>query len=350
MTNHDELIVSLQRGIPLKRRPFAATGRSVGLSEEEVLAAIRTLFDEKRARRFGAVFDVRRLGYLSALCAVDLPEEKIESCTAALKPYVGITHCYERGWPTDLPADGPGGGGGVHVPNIWFTLARLDGLFQEELSRIEQMLAPHRLLVLPAIRRFKIDVVFDPSRRNRAEVFPGIDLAGADAEGADLKFSGFSERDKTIVRAMQGNLPLVEAPFEKVATTLGMVPDVLVGKLQEWSSNGVLRRIGVILRHRNMGFKANGMCVWKVDREHAVEAGRTLASFPQVTHCYQRPRDPDFDFDLYAMIHTGSWPTTIELFERLQREAGLEGGRVLCSLREFKKTSPMYFCEDETKA
>jgi len=350
MTKHDELLVSLQRGIPLKRRPFAALGESLGLSECEVLTTLRTLFEEKRARRFGAVFDVRRLGYLSALCAVDLPEERIEFCAAALKPHIGITHCYERGWPPDLPADGPGGGDGIHVPNLWFTLARLDGLFQEELAEIEKILAPNRLLVLPAIRRFKIDVVFDPSRRNRAEIFPGLDLAGPDHEGTDLKFSDFSERDKAIVRAMQGNLSLCEAPFDGVAERLGYGPEDLVHKLHEWDITGVLRRVGVILRHRNMGFKANGMCVWKTDPEHVQEAGRALASFPQVTHCYQRPRDPDFDFDLYAMIHTGAWPTTIELFEQLQEKAGLEGGRVLCSLREFKKTSPKYFCEEESKA
>ncbi len=349
MTVEDTLLVALQRGIPLKRRPFAELGESVGLSEAEVLAALRTLFEEKRARRFGAVFDVRRLGYLSALCAVDLPEDDIETYAAALKPYVGITHCYERGWPPDLDADGPGGGGGVHVPNLWFTLARLDGLFQAELAEIEQRLSPHRLLVLPAIRRFKIDVVFDPSRRNRAEVFPGVDLAGPDHEGSDLTFSDFSGPDKAIVRAMQGNLPLSETPFDDVAAGLGIATEALLARLQEWDANGVLRRVGVILRHRHMGFKANGMCVWKVDRERVVEAGRALASFPQVTHCYQRPRDPDFDFDLYAMIHTGAWSTTMELFEQLQQKAGLEGGRVLCSLREFKKTSPKYFCEDEFK-
>ena len=348
MTNRDDLLVALQRGVPLRRRPFAALGESIGLSEMEVLTTLRTLFEEKRARRFGAVFDVRRLGYLSALCAVDLPEEKIESCAAALNPYIGITHCYERGWPPELPADGPGGGGGVQVPNLWFTLARLEGLFQAELAEIETILAPHRLLVLPAIRRFKIDVVFDPSRRNRAEIFPGLDLAGPDHEGADLKFSDFSEQEKAIVRAMQGNLPLSEAPFDEVAAGLSCDPEELIATLREWNGNGVLRRVGVILRHRNMGYKANGMCVWRVDREHALEAGRALASFPQVTHCYQRPRDPDFAFDLYAMIHTGAWPTTIELFEQLQAKAGLEGGRLLCSLREFKKTSPKYFCEEKS--
>jgi DNA-binding Lrp family transcriptional regulator len=348
MSTESDLLVALQRGIPLKRRPFAALGETFDLSEEEVLATLQTLFVEKHARRFGAVFDVRRLGYLSALCAVDVPLDEIEARAAALKSYTGMTHCYERGWPAELSVDGPGGGGGAHVPSLWFTLARLDGLFQKELAEIETIVAPHRVLVLPAIRRFKIDVVFDPSRRNRAEIFPGLDLAGPDHEGADLRFSEFSEQDKAIVRALQGNLPLCEAPFDAVAQNLGCDPEALLGRLQEWSASGVLRRVGVILRHRNMGFKANGMCVWKVESEHVHDAGRTLASFPQVTHCYQRPRDPDFDFDLYAMIHTGSWPTTIELFEQLQEQAGLKDGRVLCSLREFKKTSPKYFCEEES--
>ncbi len=347
MSTEDDLLVALQRGVPLRRHPFAALGGTFGLSGEEVLAALRTLFNEERARRFGAVFDVGRLGYLSALCAVDVTPDEIEACAAALKPYTGITHCYERGWPAELPVDGPGGGGGVHVPRLWFTLARLDGLFQKELAEIETIVTPHRVLVLPAIRRFKIDVVFDPSRRNRAEVFPGRDPVGSDHEGAGLTFSDFSAQDKAIVRALQGNLPLCEAPFDAVAEGLGCNPDELLGRLSDWRTSGVLRRVGVILQHRNMGFKANGMCVWKVDPAHVRDAGRTLASFPQVTHCYQRPRDPDFDFDLYAMIHMGSWPTAMGVFELLQEQAGLKNGRVLCSLREFKKTSPKYFLEEE---
>ncbi|MBT7067221.1 MAG: hypothetical protein HN919_13015, partial [Verrucomicrobia bacterium] len=277
-----------------------------------------------------------------------VPEDEVETRAAALTPYTGITHCYVRGWPPELPLDTPGAGGGAHVPNLWFTLARLDGLFQQELDELKAAMAPHRILVLPAIRRFKIDVVFDPSRRNRAEIFPGIEARAItpDVAGEDISFRDFSDRDKAIVRAMQGNLPLSASPFDDVAAQLGCDVDALIHTLREWSASGILRRIGVILRHRNMGFKANAMCVWKVPADQALEAGRALASFPQVTHCYQRPRDPDFDFDLYAMIHTAAWPTTIDLFGQLQRAAGLKNGRVLCSLREFKKTSPKYFSED----
>jgi DNA-binding Lrp family transcriptional regulator len=348
-TENNDLLVALQRGIPIVRRPFAELGETLELSEAEVLGTLRALFDENRVRRFGAVFDVRRLGYLSALCAVDVPQAEVETRAAALTPYTGITHSYVRGWPPELPRDTPGAGGGVHVPNLWFTLARLDGLFQQEMAEIEAAMAPHRILVLPAIRRFKIDVVFDPSRRNRAEVFPGIEKRAItpDVTGEDLSFRDFSARDKAIVRAMQGNLLLSATPFDEVAAQLGCDMDELMHTLRDWAATGILRRIGVILRHRTMSFKANAMCVWKVPADRALEAGRMLASFPQVTHCYQRPRDPDFDFDLYAMIHTAAWPTTIELFGELQHAAGLANGRVLCSLREFKKSSPKYFSEDE---
>ena len=135
-TDNNDLLVALQRGIPIARRPFSELGETLELSEAEVLGALRTLFDENRARRFGAVFDVRRLGYLSALCAVDVPQAEVEARAAALTPYTGITHCYVRGWPPELPRDTPAAGGGVHVPNLWFTLARLDGLFQQELAEI----------------------------------------------------------------------------------------------------------------------------------------------------------------------------------------------------------------------
>ncbi|NQU38415.1 MAG: hypothetical protein HQ523_00510 [Lentisphaerae bacterium] len=349
MFDDNGLLLALQRGIPLDRRPFAALGATCGLSEAEVLTRLQSLFDDKIARRFGAVFDVRRLGYRSALCAVDVPPSELAARAEAMLPYTGITHCYERGWPSELPPGTPGFGGGAKVPSLWFTLARLEDLFDRELAEIEAIMAPYRVLVLPAIRRFKIDVVFDPMSRDRAEMRPQKEPEPRQGDGteSDLSFGDFSPRDKALVRALQGNLPLNVAPFDEIARVAGCDPDALLTLLRHWSDRGVLRRVGVILHHRTVGFKANAMCVWKVDPDQALSAGHVLASFPQVTHCYQRPRDPAFDYDLYAMIHTATWPTTIKLFEELSQAAELKSGRLLCSIHEFKKTSPRYFCEDE---
>ena len=149
--------------------------------------------------------------------------------------------------------------------------------------------------------------------------------------------------EKGLVRLLQGNLPVCPHFFAPLAAQAGMSEPALLEKLRAWQASGVLRRIGLLLRHREMGFKANGMCCWDVPETEVLEFGRRVAAFPEVTHCYERPRMDIFPFRLYAMIHTPTWLGTQQLFERITREAGLTGGQVLLSVTEFKKASMQFF-------
>jgi len=70
------------------------------------------------------------------------------------------------------------------------------------------------------------------------------------------------------------------------------------------SNAGILTRIGVIVRHRAIGWRANAMVVWDVPDDRIVTAGNALAKHPGVTLCYERPRVPRvWDFPLFSMIH-----------------------------------------------
>ena len=91
-----EAVVALQRGIPLCERPFAEIGRGCGLSEEAVIALARRLLASGEARRFGAVFDARRMGYRSVLCAVSVPSEQIVDVTTKITICPKVTHAYEH--------------------------------------------------------------------------------------------------------------------------------------------------------------------------------------------------------------------------------------------------------------
>ncbi|HOE62066.1 MAG TPA: hypothetical protein PLJ32_09130 [Kiritimatiellia bacterium] len=334
-----EAVVALQRGIPLCERPFAEIGRGCGLSEEAVIALARRLLASGEARRFGAVFDARRMGYRSVLCAVSVPSEQIVDVAAKVTICPGVTHAYERGWPAELASDLPGGPRGRNWPNLWFTLAAPAGTFAAELETLRAACRPFAIHGLPAIRRFKIDVVFDVRTRDRDErVGPCPPIAEPTSPSV-----GWDERAREVVRLMQGDLPVDARLFATVAERLGLDESALLGLLCSWRDAGVLRRVGLLLRHREIGFKANGMCCWDMSEEAVMEAGRRVAAFPEVTHCYERPRMEIFPFRLYAMIHTSDWEETRQLFERISREAGLTDGHLLLSLTEFKKTSMKFF-------
>jgi len=338
----NRLLLKLQQGIPLVSHPFAVLGETLGLNEKQVVARINSFFDQGKARRMGGVFDARRLGYRSMLCAVDLPEEAVNRLTPVLVAHPGITHCYERSWPAELPESLPGGPmGHEHVPNVWFTLAVNWQAFDREVDALSTALAPYEILKLPALRRFKIDVIFDPRHRKRSEEFPG--MVAAKGEVSAEEFPAFAEQEKAIVRILDNNMPRVVNPFEVIAGDVGIALDELLIILNKWKSCGVLRRLAMIVYHHKLGFKANGMCVWPVDEASINEAGRILAACQEVTHCYQRPKTKIFPYDLYAMIHDQSWQKVHQLFLNISEKTGLVNGRFLCSTREFKKTSMSYF-------
>jgi DNA-binding Lrp family transcriptional regulator len=333
-------LVALQRGIPLAERPFAELGAGCGLSEETVLALVRRLLSSRDARRFGAVFDARRLGYRSALCSMLLPREALPAIAKKVAAVRGVTHAYERGWPGELPTASPGGPAGRVWPNLWFTLAAPSATFAESLDALRADCAPHAIDELPALLRFKIDVVFDVRTRDRDErVEPRSPVV---PQETSLVYA-LDDSQQALVRRLQGHLPVCERFFAAVAEAAGRTEGDLLAQLREWQACGVMRRVGLLLRHREIGFKANGMCCWDVPQAEALEFGRRVALFPEVTHCYERPRTERFPFRLYAMIHTPTWEETQALFTRISREAGLPSGQLLLSLTEYKKTSMQFF-------
>jgi DNA-binding Lrp family transcriptional regulator len=329
------VLTRLQHGVDPVARPF----RGLPMAEREVLALLVRTQADGLVRRFGAVFDARRLGYRSILCALECPPGILETQADIIASHSGVTHCYERR-PLIGSAD---------YPALWFTLAMLHDVFDEGLAVLRSQLgalpsaeAMHAscLFEFPALRRFKIDVVFDLRTVDRDETFPGATPAPERGDGESFRV--FTDQERALVRALDQQIPAVERPFAVIADRLGMREEDVLSRLQAWTREGVLRRIAVVLNHHEAGFKANAMCVWPVEGD-VLAAGRRVAQRTEVTHCYQRPRATRFPFDLYAMIHTPSWPQTRALFDDIAADCKLTGGELFASGREFKKSSMHYF-------
>ncbi len=138
-----QLITLIQSDFPITDRPYAAIGRQLGISEQEVISRIEEIMKSGEIRRLGASFDSRRLGYTSTLCALHVPREKLEKAVAAINSYHNVTHNYERN----------------HYYNVWFTLiAPSRERIGEILMEIEKAAGVGPVLDLPATRLFKIQV------------------------------------------------------------------------------------------------------------------------------------------------------------------------------------------------
>ena len=138
-----KIITLIQAGFPVTARPYADVGEKVCVPEEEVIERIKAIKRSGDIRRMGASFDSRKLGYASTLCAVHVPDDKLEASIDAANSYHNVTHNYERN----------------HHYNMWFTvIAPSPERIEEILGEIEQKAGVGPIINLPAIRLFKIQV------------------------------------------------------------------------------------------------------------------------------------------------------------------------------------------------
>ena len=321
----DTVLLALQKGVRCEREPFAALGEELGVPGKLVLATARAALAVGDARRFGAVLDSRRLGYTSTLCALSVPRNQIDEVAARLIPHSGVTHCYER--------DG--------LPNLWFTLTVPSPVFEQELQQFRSTVAPLRIVNLPARRRFKIATIFD-LQHGRAH---GTPTPGNQDEPGDA--DPLTTFQKALIRQIHGSIQLSARPFDAIADALGCSVERVLEQLEAWIESGTIRRVALVVNHRRLGFTANAMCVWRVADSEVEHLGQLISQRTEITHCYERPPSGEVPYNLFAMIHANSISSAREMFEDISISAGLPPGKILVSKREFKKSSPEFFRDED---
>ncbi len=148
MDKHDKAILTrLSAAFPLIPRPYQVLARDLGLGEDEVLARVRALKQDGLIRRIGATIDPRAIGRYSTLCAVNVPEPRIDEYARIVNDFAEVTHNYVRS----------------SVPNCWFTIIAPDKARAEEIIGMIRSALDLPVIELPAARVFKIGVRFSLS-------------------------------------------------------------------------------------------------------------------------------------------------------------------------------------------
>lgn len=141
-----------------------------------------------------------------------------------------------------------------------------------------------------------------------------------------------------ILKLTQEGIPFSSSPFAGIAENLGISEQEVVDRLKSMQKEGLIRRFGASIAHRNIGITANAMCVWNVPDEIVERIGEIMSSFPEVTHCYERPRSPDWPYNMYTMVHSYSRDECIEVAKKISEAVDIDDYSLLFSEREFKKT------------
>jgi len=159
-----------------------------------------------------------------------------------------------------------------------------------------------------------------------------------------VKISGMTEKERSVAREVQGDIPLDKRPFETIAWQIGIEEGEVVGTLKRLQKEGMMRRFGAVLRHTSAGFSENALVVWAVPEEQCEAVGSLLASYKEISHCYERTPPFEGIYNLFTMVHLTGDADRMEAFVRTVSAAvGIGEYRILRSLREFKKSSMEYF-------
>jgi len=322
-----EILNEIQWTFPLVKEPFAEIAKKFSISAEELKERLVKLKHSGVLRQLSAIFDTRKLGYSSSLVAMQIDPDKLEYVAQQVNRHPGVSHNYER----------------EHEFNLWFTLAVPPGSnLEEELEKFSKLQGIKKVRMLPTLKLFKIGVKLDMVDDKKYDVKPSENKKKI----TDVKFQP-TEEDKEFIRQLQKDMQIVDRPFLTAAKNLGISEEQVFEKLQHYEKIGVMRRFAAILRHREAGFTANGMIVWKVPEERITEVGEKLGAFPQVSHCYQRPVYKDWPYNVFSMIHCKSLDEASEMTTQIQKQINVDEYKILFSSREFKKTRVEYFVEHE---
>ena len=322
-----EILNEIQWTFPLVNEPFAEIAKKFSISSEELKDRLVKLKHKGVLRQLSAIFDTRKLGYSSSLVAMEIEPNRLDYVAQQINRHPGVSHNYERN----------------HEFNLWFTLAVPPGSsLEKELEKFSKLQGIKKVRMLPTLQLFKIGVKLDMVDEKKHDVKPSEEKK----EVLDVKFEP-TEEDKEFIRQLQKDLDIIDRPFLKAAKNLGISEEQIFEKLQYYEKIGVMRRFAAILRHREAGFTANGMIVWKVPEDRITEVGEKLGAFPQVSHCYQRPVYKDWPYNVFSMIHCKSVDEASEMAADIQKQVSVDEYKILFSAREFKKTRVEYFVENE---
>lgn len=328
-----KLLTSLQVACPIVAQPWAEIGAELNLAGDEVMQRVGALKDSRVIRQISAIFDTKSLGYRSSLVAARYEPSRLDTAAAIISAHPGVSHNYQRD----------------HVFNLWYTIAvaptsRL-GL-EKTVDWLHTASGALSTRLMPTLHLFKIGVELDLEGTGKASDKGAVRYGHQQRpkEAAPL-----SELEIRFIRAMQQDLAIEAEPFVAMAGRLGVSLAELQQLTNEMTANGRLRRFSAVLRHREIGFSANGMGVWAVPGTDAdiLRVGEQMATFRAVTHCYRRPSYPDWPYNIFTMIHARTKDECAAVVTALAAETGVRDHGILYSTKEYKKTRVQYFTDAE---
>ncbi len=310
------LLNDWQRDLPVVERPFELIAKQAGSSEDEVLRRLEGLLTTGRISRVGATCAPNTVS-ASTLAAIAAPVEAIEEVAAVVGSQPGVNHSYlrEDNW------------------NLWFVATGPDRKYVDDSLDAIRSETGLDVLDLRLVRPFNVDLGF--------ALNGGMERPPAPRP---VLLERLQEGDSDLLQVLTKGMPLSARPYQKMADMLDQSEKHVLDRVSDLVDAGIISRLGVIVRHRALGWSSNAMVVWDLTSDQIDQAGPALANLPGVTLCYERRPVPGaWPYRLYCMIHAKSRTSALEVLANAKRLPELSGvgHKTLFSSRCFKQTGAM---------
>lgn len=313
------LLNAFQRDFPVIAEPYAALAAQLDVTQTAVLAELAQQQAAGVVSRVGAVVRPHTVGY-STLAALAVSEARLETVARQVSALSEVNHNYQR----------------EHAYNLWFVLtAPTQAEVHAALARLaaQTQLTP---IELPMQADYHIDLGFDW----QDPVAPKRSVKQVCAAPAVL-----APAAQAVLLALAQGLPLHPQPYAQLGATLGLSETVVLEQTHALLAQGLIKRLGIVVRHHELGFKANAMAVWDIPDAATAAVGAALARAEGVHLCYQRRRClPQWPYNLFCMLHGQDRAAVLARLHQLNRDLQLQRypQAVLFSLRRYKQCGAHY--------
>lgn len=125
--------------------------------------------------------------------------------------------------------------------------------------------------------------------------------------------------DAKLLDELQNGLPLCEAPFERIAKSVGISEEETLCRIQAMKDRGVIRRISGFFDPRKIGYEST-LCAMKVPEREIEAAASAVNAYPEVTHHYLRENDR---FNLWFTVIAENPMEIARIIREIEEKTGL---------------------------
>ena len=271
-----QLLDACRRDFPICEKPFAEIARRVDDRAGNVLRRFERLEQCGTVNWIGPVAALESAG-ASTLVAMAVPKARLRSIREAVIRYRGVTRIVER----------------EHEFNLWFALAAPNaGELYDAVADLRRRTGVE-VLDLRLERDYCADV---------EHASPGRTPAGRRGVATDT--SPPEASDRRLLAAVQDGLPLIARPYAAVAKRVHRSESQVIERLKCLLGEGVIARMGVVVRDDSPGLGANALVVFDVSRHAVDRVGERLAEAAWIGRCHRcLPRAPTWPYNLYCTLH-----------------------------------------------